>query len=760
MKKIYTIKTLSLAIALVILQLNASAENSSRSFWSKTTDISSPPAQCTWLPAHFETFSLQISAMKNFLASAPSETIVSARASSFTIDLPMPDGNFQSYTLVESPVMEPELAAAYPYIKTYSGQGIDDNTATIRLDVTQLGFHAYVLSANGTVYIDPMSLDNSADYIVYYKHDVPSALATHRCEVLTEEEKTELNADQFRLYQPSSTMAIGNQLRTYSLALAADGEYTTFYGGTVSGALAGMVTSINRVNSVYERELDIHLNLVANDTVLIFTNSATDPYTDANGNAMLGQNQTTVTNLIGSANYDIGHVFSTGGGGVAARGCVCTSTTKARGVTGLDVSFGGPIGDPFDIDFVVHEMGHQFGGNHTFNAVTGNCTNSTRAAVAAYEPGSGSTIMAYAGICAPNDLQLHSDPYFHTKSFDEIVTFSQLGIGNGCATVSSTGNSAPVLTIPTPVYNIPYMTPFKLTASATDPDSDPVTYCWEEYDLGPAGNWNAPVDTCPIFRSFNAVTSPTRLFPKLSNILANSVSIGEIKPSYARLMKFRCTARDNRSGGGGVIHSPTTTNLNAINTGTPFAITAPNVTGISWAGWSTQTVTWNVGGSDLAPISTPNVNIYMSTNNGTSFPITIATNVPNNGSHSFVVPNISTTQARIWVEGAGNVFFDINDKAFTIVAFVGINENNVSNNINVYPNPATNDVHFVINTSTAGKCRILLNDLAGRTVKEIDLVKNQSVLDQSIDLSAVANGMYILRFELPEGVAERKLVKE
>lgn len=717
--------------------------------------------QRNWYPNHFEIFSLQLNEMKDFLSSAPMETTVASRLSSFTIELPMPDGNFHRYTLVESPVMEPELAAAYPYIKTYAGQGIDDNTATIRLDVTQFGFHAYVLSANGTVYIDPLVFENGAqDYIVFYKHDVPATLARHRCNLMTDEENAELNSEHYRLYQPSSSLAIGNQLRTYTLALAADGEYTAFYGGTVSGALAGMVTSLNRVNGVYEREVDIHMNLVANDTVLIFTNAATDPYTDSNGNTMLSENQNTVTSLIGSANYDIGHVFSTGGGGVASRGCVCTSTTKARGVTGMELAFGGPIGDPFDIDFVVHEMGHQFSARHSFNATSDNCGFGNRQAPTAYEPGSGSTIMAYAGICGVNDLQLHSDAYFHTKSFDEIVAFSQTGLGNGCATTSSTGNSAPVLTVPTTTFTIPYQTPFRLTASATDPENDPVTFCWEEFDLGPAGNWNAPVDTCPIFRSFNPATTPTRLFPKLSNILSNSVTIGEIKPSYTRPMNFRCTARDNRSGGGGVIHSPTPTTVNAINTGTPFAITAPNTVGITWAGWSTQTVTWNVGSSNLAPINTPNVNIYLSLNNGQTFTILIAQNVPNNGSYSFIVPNISTTTARIMVEGAGNIFFDINDKQFTIIAFVGINENNVSNNINVYPNPATDEFHFVINTSSAGKCRVLLNDLMGRTVKEIIVDKNQSLLDRVVDLSGIASGMYVARFELPEGVAEKKFVIE
>ena len=406
-------------------------------------------------------------------------------------------------------------------------------------------------------------------------------------------------------------------------------------------------------------------------------------------------------------------------------------------------------------------MGHQFGGNHTFNSTSSSCGGGNVSAGAAYEPGSGSTIMAYAGICPPNDLQAHSDAYFHTKNFDEIISYSQSSTGNTCPVTTNTGNGAPVLTMPTTLFHsIPYQTPFKLTATATDPQNDPVTFCWEEYDLGAQGNWNAPVGNAPVYRSFNPTTSGTRMFPKLNKILTpTSTDIGEFFATYARSLTFRCTARDNRSGGGGVIHNTSVATVSLVNTGTPFAITAPNVAGISWLAGSTQTVTWNVAQTTASPINTPTVNIYLSTNNGTSFPITIATGVANNGSYSFSVPNNPTGTARIMVEANGNIFFDINDRTFSITP-VGIDELNISNNINIYPNPAANEFHFVVNTLTSGKCRITLNDIAGRTVKEITFEKGQVLADRSVDLSDLSNGMYIVRFELPEGVAEKKLIKE
>ena len=733
----------------------AFAQNSSLLLWTKKNNSESATSKRDWYPSSYSSFSLQTTGMRNFLAGAPKEINTSVRNSSYIIELPMPDGNFNRYKIADSPVMEEGLANAFPLIKTYSGQGIDDPTATIRFDLTQFGFHGYVLSENGTVYIDPLVFGNTDDYIVYYKSDIPPELYNFHCNVESEKDQPDLNNEHDRLLQIASAQSIGSQLRTYRLALAADGEYSAFYGSTVAGALAGMTTSLNRVNGVYEKEVGIHLNMVANDTLIIFLNSGTDPYTDANGGTMLGQNQHTCDSAIGTANYDMGHVFSTGGGGIASLGCVCRSSTKAEGVTGST----SPVGDAFDIDYVVHEMGHEFGGNHTFNCTTGSCSGNV-ATNAAYEPGSATTIMGYAGICTINNIQQHSDAYFHTKNFDEIVTYSQTGSGNGCAVITATGNNPPVISFVSTNHTIPYRTPFKLTASASDPDGDSVTYCWEEYDLGPQGTWNAPVGNAPLFRSFTGVTSPTRLFPKLSDIL-NTVTIkGELLPGYNRSLQFRCTARDNRSGGGGVTHTTSVLTLTVDSTGVPFTITYPNVTGITWVAGDIQTVTWNVGSSDVPPINTPNVNVYLSTNNGQTFPTVLGLSVPNTGSYTFTVPDSETTSARIMVEGDQNVFFDINDKSFAITAPLGIHEQSVSNNINLYPNPATDEIHFVISTPSKGICKITVNDLAGRLVHETILEKKTNLLDQPLDISSIAKGMYIVRFELPEGIAEKKLVKE
>ena len=469
------------------------------------------------------------------------------------------------------------------------------------------GFHAIILAPSGTVLIDPYAQGNTTDYITYWKKDAANLAEPFECDFI-DPELPPLPAGGV----PAPAVTSGTQLRTYRLALASTNEYTVAVGSnTIAGALAAEVLIMNRVNGVYERDLAIHMNIVANNNLITYAGdnlscggpctAANDPYTNNNGSTMLGENQTNTNAVIGSANYDIGHVFSTGGGGVANVGVPCGSS-KARGVTGLS----NPVGDPFAIDYVAHEMGHQWGALHTFNGTVSNCGGGNRSASAAYEPGSGITIMAYAGICGNQDLAAHSIDTFHVKSLEAIVAFSQNGNGNTCAAITATGNTAPTVTGPGN-FTIPKGTPFSLTASATDPNGDSITYDWEEYDLGAATtavpNTDADGQARPILRPYSPTVGGTRTFPSLQFILNNAnvppattggFLTGELLPAISRAMTFQVVARDNRANGGGINTATSVVTIDGASG--PFAVTAPN-TAISIQRLTNFNVTWNVSGT-------------------------------------------------------------------------------------------------------------------------------------------------------------------
>ncbi len=627
--------------------------------WSEGTAPSPAVGARSAIPLRYRLVTLDGGRFAALAQTAPREEGTSARASDVIVPLPLPDGGIARFRIVETAVMAPELAAQFPDIRTWLGHDVDDPASTVRLDWTPLGFHAMVLSpSRGRYFIDPWSLGDTQNYLSYYGRDYVPAPGSRPTRLPPVDVLGKAAAKALaQALGPTAQKSSGTQLRTYRLAVAATVEYSAKFGGTVPNVQAAIVTAINRVNGIYETEVAVRMQLVANNSSLIYT-AEPDPYTNDDGTAMLGQNQTNVTTVIGSANYDIGHVFSTGGGGIAGLGVVCSAGNKARGVTGSS----NPVGDGFYVDYVAHEIGHQFNAEHSFNGNADNCGGGNRNASTAYEPGSGSTIMGYAGICGAQDLQAHSDPYFHSVSFDEIVTFTTEGGGSACGSVTSTGNTLPSATVPLGGFTVPARTPFALTGAGGDADGDAITYNWEEYDLGSAG---APGrDTvAPFFRSWPASTGPTRIFPRLSNLLAGTLATGEVLPNITRALNFRMTVRDNRAGGGGVVYAPFT--FNVTTTAGPFQVTAPN-TNVTWAGGSTQTVTWNVANTASAPVSCANVDILLSTDGGNTFPTVLAAATANDGSAPVTLPAVTTTTARVMVACSTSIFFDISNTNFAI----------------------------------------------------------------------------------------------
>ena len=745
-------KTLLLSISL-LFAFTINSQNNSDKFWSPITESNiKVNGQRQIIPQKYLTIQLNGSELKNQLLTAPNEKNVTIDASSCIVSIPLPNGTLQRFRVVESPIMEDGLALQFPNIKTYSVKGIDDPYANGKLDWNEFGFHGMVRSVNGDFFIDPYSNLNISNYISYYTADFikdPSQKIP----------ESELIQDEIKNQTPSSdkktgsvigsnsmppAVCVGANLRKYRLAIACTGEYavaaTGFASPTIAQTLAKIVTSANRVNGVYETEVAVRLVLVATETNVIYTVAASDPFTGNNAaGTLINESQTVITANIGSANYDIGHTFSTGGGGLAGLGVVCNTTQKARGITGSP----SPVGDPYDIDYVAHEMGHQFSGNHTFNSTVGNCGGSNRNASTAVEPGSGITIMAYAGICGAQDLAPNSIAYFHAISYDEIVNFTNLNGGNSCPVTTTTGNNPPVVT-GSGNYTIPKSTPFVLTGSATDPNGDALTYSWEETNLGVSGVWNSGSKN--FFRSYDPIASPSRMFPKLSVVLSGNYTgtKGEYLPATAQSLQFRLTARDNKPGGGGVCYA--INNITIDNSG-PLSVSYPDAAAIIWGSGSSQTITWAVNGTSVAPVSCDTVKILISLDGGNNYTI-LNNSTPNDGSQLITAPTVTASIAtcRIKVEAKGNIFFDISNNNFTISQSVGLNQLSKNNpvGLSVWPNPFNNQINFAVgNLQIESLTEVKVIDVLGKTIMQTNYT-NRSELNETIDLSGISSGIYFM----------------
>jgi len=743
-------------IVAVLLFSALSAQKTEVSYWKNSADDKvKAVGKRQIVPNKYLVVNLNYEQLKLQLLSAPNEKSTIINQSNCIIGIPAPSGEMQLFKVVEAPIMEAPLAAAYPDIKTYSIKGITDVYANGKLDVTEFGFHAMVRTINGDYFIDPYCLKNTEDYITYYTTDFIKPEQDKAPEVGID---GQMGGDKFQ-EKPSGSSAqntalmppaacVGTNLRTYRLAVACTGEYAVAATGSATPTkpqtLAKIVTSINRVTGVYETEASVRLVLVATQTNVIFTSGASDPFNNTNATVLIGQSQTEITNLIGSANFDIGHTFSTGGGGLAGLGVVCSNSQKARGITGSS----SPVGDPYDIDYVCHEMGHQFSGNHTFNASSGagSCSGNRNGSTSV-EPGSGITIMGYAGICGAQNLASNSIAYFHATSYDEIVNFTQTGGGNGCAAISATGNQPPAVSVLSN-YNIPVNTPFILTGTATDPNGDPLTYSWEERDAGSAaGNWNS--GSKPFFKSNTPTASGSRMFPTLSAVLNNNYQgiIGEYLPTTAQALNFRLTARDNKMGGGGVCYLQNT--ITSITGTGPFAVTYPNATGIIWPSGGPQTITWNVNNTNFAPVSCPSVNILISYNSGNAFTMLLA-NTANDGSQLITAPTVTTaiSTCRIKIESVGNVFFDINEPNFEISNAPGAGLSEVSGGnvlgVSILPNPFANDFQLrVASLASGSKTEVIITDVLGKIIKKTTYDK-VSMLDEKINLSELEAAVYFV----------------
>ena len=724
---------LRLIIPMLLMCFGLSAQNNI-DLW-KTASLNETASKTkvfrNTVPQEFKLFTLNPVELNSLLATAPQRFTTPSNA---IIEFPTNNGEIQKFRVYEASVLDALLQAQYPTIRSYTAQGIDDPSAIARFSYSDSGLNVMISSANyGTIYIDPYTKDLN-QYISYATNSLPEDSRSFEClvqDTLQDEVVlSPLNADD-------------GKLRTYRLALACTGEYAQYHlnnQGIPSSAtdevkkaavLTAMNTAMTRINGVFEKEVALTMVIIANNTEIIFLNAGSDPYTNNNGGAMLGQNQSTINSIIGAANYDIGHVFSTGGGGIASLGSVCGSV-KAQGVTGLPQ----PIGDDFYINYVAHEMGHQFRANHTQN----NSCNRNNAT--SMEPGSASTIMGYAGICSPN-VQSDSDAYFHAISIQEMWGFISILGGSSCPVETDTGNAPPTADAGLD-FTIPRTTPFILKGIATDPDTEDVlSHNWEQ--MNPQIGTMPPQNTSafgPMFRSENSLISPNRYMPKLSTVLnGQTQTTWEVVPSVSRTMKFRYTVRDNVAGGSSSASDDTVITVDGDSG--PFVVTSQNAS-TTWSPQSNETITWDVAGTDVAPVDSPNVDILFSTNGGQTYDVVIAEDIPNNGSAAISAPNLNTTSGRFMIISSNNIFYDINGGVITIEGVLALDENSFEN-FALWPNPSNGSINLALTPFSNGEIKVSLYDIRGSLVYNKGFETNGSLFEKALTFNGLNTGIYFIK---------------
>jgi len=580
------------------------------------------------------------------------------------VQVPGPDGILHTFSLTEAHVMPAKLAAKFPEIRAFTGISASNPTLTGRFNFSPKGisamFDAPLNNQIERIFIDPIK-DTDNQYRSYKV--TPEAQQEAQQRFIKRPPKV-LNFN--RVFEPTvraHKTGPANTTQdhiTYRLAMTAAAEYTQYHGGSVNDAMAEIAIMVNRLNDIFEVELGVTLQLVADNDQLIFTNAATDPFNNDSDDGDL--NQTVTDDRIGSANYDIGHIVNTNGGGLAVLGALCWDGYKADGITGS----GSPTNDAFWVDFVAHELGHQFGANHTFNGTTNSCASGNRAENAAFEVGSGTTIMSYAGICGEQNVAGQVDDYYHVHSLNEMaaeIEFARQNTPNCGIRVASQNthpqaNAGPDLTIPA-------NTPFILSGIGTDANaSDTLTYSWEQYDLGTETSSKLDDETDsgngPLFRSIRPSNGPERYLPKKINAIQRLTSYGEALPTTNRDLTFQFTVRDNQ--GGSASDEVTYT---VVDTGAAFAVTAPARN--EFFDTNPITVAWNVGGTDQAPINCASVNIELSNNSGGTYPFILATNVTNNGNALVNLPATDGEQRfqNIRVLCSDNIFYSPSEGVFS-----------------------------------------------------------------------------------------------
>ena len=775
MKRLLLVLTATIFIVFCSLAKGNSTNTATTENYWQLSDPASAPSKLQILhPSHYLVYTLDESGLSFQLNNAGTTAATAA-----LIELPLADGSFRTFKVWNTPMMPDNLVKKYPQIKTFTGVAIGNAGITAKIEMTVYGFSAMIYDGDNTGFVDPFDNIHDGFYLVHYKRDeVKPASEISKCTVKETDGPEVFGTTTNLLPNPRSGPAYDvvngtSGLLNYRIAISADSFYVNAATGivdpTIAQALSKITITMDRVNGIYNRELSVQLNLCSLEDTLIWGlaghQNGNDPFAAINYNELscMTENQTICNTLLGNPNYDLGVVFTNFGEGVSDMGHVCRPGYKALSSTGCPT----PYGDGFDVDFVAHEIGHAFNSGHTFNDNTSSGCSGNAFSSFAYEPGSGATIMDYAGACSPDDLQ-HSDyGYFSQTSLAQIQLEISAGHASWCPVITPTGNGPVSLAPFAANYTIPYKTPFELQSpTATDSLADSaIVYQWAQWNLGDFGSTFSNTHLYgPIFRSFPPVSSPTRVFPQLNMVLSGVLSNagteynqGEKVPDTARSMTFKLVVRNFRDGYGCFLFPTDSVLINAVANSTygGFKVTSQDDTTLVYNGNSTQTITWQVAGTDAAPVSATNVAIWMSVDSGVTWTYNMGI-YPNTGSASVTVPNppVSSSKARFKVKGDGNVFFNINNRNFTVLyndsaaVTTQVAAVNDLDNISIFPVPAGKVLHVI--ASDSKPIQTVVTDMLGKTMWSGTISGKQD-----ITTALFPPGIYYIRFVDAKNRAEK-----
>ncbi len=602
-----------------------------------------------------------------------------------SVQIPDGEGAIETYRVQETQVLSEALAKKYPDIKTFVGVSVKNPLKTIRFTWSPFGLNAIMEKDFEYFFIE--ATDNEGfNYKVYRRNT--SEGEPFKCNTI-EEKKVETKSPTRK-----ATYQTDNQIRTFKIAIATTYQFTQYFGGK-SRAFARVVSVINRVNQVYGRQLAIQFELVSDES-LLYDNATDDPFVSVNYDNWFSTDsqilQNTLDTQVGSANYHIGHLFHNQnfGGNAGCIGCVCTDGKKGTAFSSVRFRSGMDM-DLFDIDIVAHEIGHQLGAYHTFSY-------EDEGTGSQMEPGSGSTIMGYAGSIASQNVQSRSDAYFHHRSVYDIM---QTVTNKSCFVSSSSSNTIPEIN-DIKSYTIPYGTAYLLEGSATDADADNLYYTWEQansresvgYVFSPTSRSGATA------RSLTPTTSPQRYIPRLSRIVSGNLTQSDPAEGAAwetvltvgRTLNWSFMVLDRSLSGNPIGNTAYKTIQVVVSASAgPFAVTS-HTEASNWYVGQQQTIRWNVANTNSTSINAQNVSILFSTDGGATFAHTLATGVANNGNAKISVPaSLLTSNGRYMIKADGNIFLAVNAGTITVKADEDTDGDGIMSSVDNCPEAANVD---------------------------------------------------------------------